>query len=114
MQFDHFTIVLLVRRPDAPRLDDEAAGALQDAHLSFLADLREEGHLLAAGPLDDERLRGLVILTVDAGRARELFAGDPLVEGGRMTVEAIPWAVPGGAIAGGSARFPRSRAEAHG
>ena len=53
MEFDEFTVVLLRLRPDAPQLDDEAATALQDAHLSHLAKLHEQGHLLAAGGGDE-------------------------------------------------------------
>ena len=51
MEFDRYTIALLILRPDAPDLDEEAAAALQDAHMAHLADLHEAGHLLAAGPL---------------------------------------------------------------
>jgi hypothetical protein len=36
MKFDQFTLVLLVRPPDAPELSDEEADALQDAHLAFV------------------------------------------------------------------------------
>jgi uncharacterized protein YciI len=114
MDFDRFSIVLLVLRPDAPRLDEEAAGELQDAHLAYLVDLHDDGRLLAAGPLADERVRGLLILTVDADRARELAERDPAVKGGRFSAEVIPWRVPAGAIAWAPARFPRSRAEAGG
>ena len=66
LEFDRYTIALLILRPDAPQLDEEAAAALQDAHLAHLADLHEAGHLLAAGPLSDEKFRGLSILNVDA------------------------------------------------
>jgi uncharacterized protein YciI len=114
LQFDTFTIVLLVLRPDAPQLDEEAAAALQDAHLSHLADLHQAGHLLAAGPLFDEELRGLCILSVGPERARELADQDPAVRAGRFSVKVIPWMVPGGAVAFSRTRFPRSSAEAAG
>ncbi len=51
MQFDRYTITLLVLRPDAPVLADDALNALQDEHMSYLADLHDAGYLLAAGPL---------------------------------------------------------------
>jgi uncharacterized protein len=54
VEFDRYTIALLILRPDAPELDEEAAAELQDAHMAHLADLHEQGHLLAAGPLSDE------------------------------------------------------------
>jgi len=111
VQFDRFTITLLILRPDAPELEAEAAAALQDAHMAHLADLHEAGHLLAAGPLDDEQLRGLSILNVDPARARELKEEDPAVRAGRFSVKVIPWMVPGGAMSFSRTRFPRSTAE---
>jgi uncharacterized protein YciI len=114
VEFDSYTIVLLTLRSDAPDLDEEAATALQDAHLAHLADLHEAGHLLAAGPLSDEKFRALSILSVDAERARELKEEDPAVKIGRLAVKAIPWIVPAGAISFSPARFPRSMAEAQG
>lgn len=111
MEFDHYTIALLILNPDAPQLDDEAAGALQDAHLAHLADLHEAGHLLAAGPLGDEKFRGLSILNVDPERARELKEQDPAVQIGRFSVKVMPWMLPAGAITFSPTRFPRSVAD---
>jgi len=41
MDFEHYTVALLVTNPDAPELSDEDAARLQDAHLSHLADLKQ-------------------------------------------------------------------------
>jgi len=112
MEFDQLTVTLLVLRPDAPELDEEAAAALQDAHMAHIADLHESGHLLAAGPLSDEKLRGLSILRVDVDEARRLRESDPAVQAGRYSVKAIPWTVPAGAMSFTPTRFPRSIAEA--
>src|SRR6266540_3400654 len=108
MRFDCFSIGLLVLRPDAPVLDEDAAAELQDAHLAHLAALHEAGHLYAAGPLEDpdERLHGLCILGVDAEQARTLLEQDPSVRAGRFSIEMIPWMVPGGAAAFSPTRFP--------
>jgi uncharacterized protein YciI len=114
VEFDRFTITLLMLRPDAPVLDEEAAAALQDAHLAHLAGLHEAGYLLAAGPLMDEQYRGLSILNVDPERALELKSQDPAVIAGRFAVKAMPWMVPGGAMSFSPTRFPRSAAEAQG
>jgi uncharacterized protein YciI len=114
MQFDRFTVSLLILRPDAPELDEAAALALQDAHLAHLAALHEAGYLLAAGPLGDDQFRGLSILNVDPERARELKEADPAVQAGRFSVKVMPWMVPGGAVAFSPTRFPRSVAEARG
>jgi uncharacterized protein YciI len=112
VEFDRYTIAFLILRPDAPDLDEEAAAALQDAHMAHLADLHDEGYLLAAGPLADEKFRGLSILNVDPERARELKEQDPAVKIGRLAVKVIPWIVPAGAMSFSPARFPRSIAEA--
>jgi len=114
LEFDHYSIALLILRPDAPELDDEAAAALQDAHMAHLADLHEAGHLLAAGPLSDEKFRGLTILNVEPERAREFKEQDPAVQIGRFSVKVMPWMVPAGAMTFSRTRFPRSVAEANG
>ena len=115
MQFDQFTIALLILRPEAPELDDAAADALQDAHLAHLAELHEQGHLLAAGPLlGDDVYRGLSILNVPPEEARGLKEADPAVRAGRYSVEVLPWMVPAGAITFSPTRFPHFVAEARG
>jgi uncharacterized protein YciI len=111
MDFDQYTITLLIHRADGPPLDAQAAAELQDAHMSHLADLHERGCLLAAGPLLDDACRGLSILNVDPDRARELKGADPAVRAGIYSIKAIPWIVPAGAMRFTPARFPRSMAE---
>lgn len=111
VQLDSFTVALLILRPDAPKLDDEAAARLQDAHMAHLADLHEAGYLLAAGPLFDDKFRGLSILNVEPERARALKEQDPAVVAGRFSVKVIPWMVPRGAMSFSPARFPRSVSE---
>jgi uncharacterized protein YciI len=110
--FDHFSVVLLVSRPDAPVLDAAAEAALQDAHLAHLASLHEAGHLLAAGPLTDSRYRGLSILNVEPEAARRLKEADPAVRAGKYSLQIMAWRVPGGAMSFSPARFPHSIAEA--
>jgi uncharacterized protein YciI len=112
VRFDRYTITLLIRNPDGPQLDDEAAAALQDAHMGHLAGLHDAGDLLVAGPLLGDPYRGLSILRVDPDRARELKERDPAVRAGVYTITAIPWMVPAGAMQFAPARFPRSVAEA--
>jgi uncharacterized protein len=115
VEFDQFTVVLLLTPPDAPDLDDDAADRLQDAHLSYLASLHESGQLLAAGPLPGEprRLfRGMNIFGTGPEEARALAEQDPAVREGQFELEILPWLVPAGAARFESARFPRSAAEA--
>jgi len=116
MEFDRFSIALLVLRPDRPRLDKEAESALQDAHMAYLAELHEAGYLLAAGPLlgrSDEAFRGLSILNVEPEKARALKEQDPAVRAGRFSVKILPWIVPRGAMHFSRTRFPRSITEAN-
>src|SRR5713101_6840362 len=114
MEFDKFSIALLVLRPDRPRLDKEAETALQDAHMAHLADLHEAGYLLAAGPLlgrSDEAFRGLTILNVEPEKALALKDQDPAVRAGRFSVKILPGIVPRGAMHFSHTHFPRSMAE---
>jgi uncharacterized protein YciI len=112
VEFDRFSIGLLLLRDDAPQLDEEAAAELQDAHLTYLSELHEAGHLLAAGPLLDEAYRGLSIFSVEPEQARALGEQDPAVRAGRFSITILPWMVPGGAVEFSPTRFPRSVAEA--
>jgi uncharacterized protein len=116
MDFDRFTIALLVLRDDAPELTPEGEDALQDAHMSHLADLHQAGHLLAAGPLLDRgsQFRGMSILNVGVEEAQALKQSDPAVLAGRYAVITLPWMVPAGALSFSPARFPRSMTEAAG
>ena len=115
MQFDRHTLVLLVRPPDAPELTDEEAAELQDRHLAFRGDLRDRGYLSGGGPLvdqDDERLRGISIMTCDAETARRLSNEDPAVQARRLAVEVMTWMVPAGNVRFENVPAPRSVAEA--
>src|SRR6266571_4344546 len=96
VQIERYTVALLVLRPDAPQLDEQTAAALQDLHMSHLAGLHESGQLLAAGPLLDDKFRGLSILNVPPAEARRLKENDPAVVAGRFSVIVIPWMVPQG------------------
>jgi uncharacterized protein YciI len=111
MDFDQFSIALLILRDDAPKMSDEEAARLQDAHMAHLADLHEAGHLLAAGPLIDGHFRGLSILNVPPDVALELKQADPAVQAGKYEVKVMPWMVPGGAVHFSPTHFPRSAAE---
>jgi uncharacterized protein len=115
VDFDRHTLVLLVLRPDAPELSDEEATELQNRHLAFRADLRERGYIVAGGPLvdqDDERLRGMSIMSCDPETARRVSNEDPAVQAGRLAVEVMTWMVPAGNVRFENVPAPRSMAEA--
>lgn len=114
MKFDQHTLVLLVRAPDAPELSDAEANALQDAHLAFRAELRDQGYLIGGGPLlnpDDDRLRGISVMAVDPATARELCLADPAVRAGRLAIEVMTWMVTAGNVHFDNVPAPRSMAE---
>jgi uncharacterized protein YciI len=111
VEFESFTLSLLVLRDDAPEWDDQTATAMQDAHLDHLATLHEHGHLLAAGPLGHDRFRGLSILRATPEEARVLKEADPAVRAGRFDIVVMPWQVPAGAVHFTPTRFPHSIAD---
>jgi uncharacterized protein YciI len=113
MEFETYTVALLVTNPDEPELSELEAAELQDAHLGYLADLYDAGHLLAVGPLADPEgeLRGLSIFRADADTTRALTEGDPAVVAGRFVVRVIPWSLPAGLLQFTPGRLPRSIAD---
>lgn len=115
MQFDRFTVILLVLRPDAPVMTDEEAAELQDRHLVHGAEMQDRGLVLARGPLteqDDEQFRGFSVWSVDAETARAYAEADPAVRAGRLAVNVMTWMMPAGNIQFTKVRAPRSIAEA--
>ncbi len=115
MQFGHYTLALLLLQQDAPELTQAEEDALQDAHMSHLSRLHDEGELLAAGPVlgpPDRQLRGFGIYACDPARARELADSDPAVQAGRYRHEFHPWLVPAGLISFTPGRLPATMAEA--
>ncbi|HKC18169.1 MAG TPA: YciI family protein [Candidatus Dormibacteraeota bacterium] len=115
MNFETYTITLLLKRDDAPDLSEQEEDALQDAHMAHLADLHEEGHLLAAGPVlgaPDRELRGFSILNVGLEYALELEQRDPAVKAGRYRIEAYTWMMPASLMSFSHASLPRSMREA--
>jgi uncharacterized protein len=117
VEFDQFSLVLLVSGPKAAETDEQQRAALQDAHLNHLATLHEAGHLLAAGPLlggETTGFRGASILNVGADQAQSLCEQDPAVQAGVFDVKVLPWLVPAGAVQYSRTRFPQSSAEAEG
>jgi len=114
MEFDHWTVLFLIRCEPPPALAETAADAIQDAHLSYLAKLHTDGQLLAAGPVErraESRLAGICIFRVAVEEARALGESDPAVRAGLFRPEVVSWSVPSGAVRFGPARFPRSMAD---
>jgi uncharacterized protein YciI len=94
LELERRTLVLLVRPDDAPHFSDEAAEALQAEHIAFLQRMRDEGHMLIAGPIrnqPDERLRGACLYRSGIEEAIRLASEDPAVERRRLAIEAMDW-----------------------
>ena len=114
MEFDSFTLVLLVAGPNAEKIEPRELDALQDAHMDNLATLHESGMLQAAGPIVDPpgaRFRGLSVHRLPPDQVRAFYEKDPSVRGGRLTPQIFTWMVPKGAISFSPTRFPHSQAE---
>ena len=116
MDFDRYTIVLLLTPENPPQLSDEEAEHLQNAHLSHLAELHDRGVLLAAGPVGDPSgrryYRGLSILRCEPDEALRLKGEDPAVQAGVFELVAMPWMLPAGAMHFTPTSVPRSTGEA--
>ena len=114
MNFDQFTVALLILRADAPQLSEKEENALQDAHLAHLAKLHDEGHLLASGPIlgtPDRELRGLSIFRGSPSDVKVLADLDPGVLAGRYKHQFFPWIVPRGAMNFSQTTFPKSMSD---
>jgi uncharacterized protein YciI len=78
--------------------------ALQEAHLSNLQSLREEGKLVLSGPLLDSfqlsgEIRSIGVLKAKSlAEARDSISTDPMVRAGRLAVELHVWMVPKGVL----------------
>jgi uncharacterized protein YciI len=100
--FDVYTLVLLRRPADAPDMPEVELDALQSRHLAYRAKLRNDGVLVANGPLgeqSDESLRGISIFACDLDEARRLSDLDPSVQAGRLTYDVFEWWVAAGTLA---------------
>jgi uncharacterized protein YciI len=93
MELDGYSFVLLKRGPRAFEYSDEELDRLQEQHLAHLDAMKEQGHLLVAGPFSDqpdETLRGFCLYRTSVEDTRRLAESDPSVRAGRMAVDA--WA----------------------
>ena len=103
MELDRFTVVLLRWPDEMPDFSEAELEELQEGHIAFLAQMREKGMQLAAGPFfdqADERLRGIAIFKTGLAETRALLAEDPSVKAGRLAPELATWMVPRGSLPG--------------
>jgi len=94
MELDGYSFVLLKSGPRAAEFSDNELEILQAEHLAHLDAMREQGHLLAAGPFSeqpDETLRGFCLYRTGLEETRRLAESDPSVRAGRMAVDVMGW-----------------------
>ena len=100
--FDVYTLVVLRRSPNAPRLSDEEVDVLQERHLAYRADLSRRGVLVVNGPFDrqsDSSFRGMSIFACGPAEAARISDADPSVIAGRLTYDVMQWWVRAGSLA---------------
>jgi uncharacterized protein len=117
MEFDVFTLALLLTGQASERPPAGDPDPLQDAHLAHQARQQVSGELLAAGPCTFEErpeVRGMALYKVDGPTARALLDADPAVLAGRFRVELATWWVPARVIVSGTGTLPSSLAEVRG
>lgn len=101
MELESYTFVLLRRGPRADEYDDEELDRIQNAHLSFLDEMRAQGHMVLSGPFrhqQDETKRGFSLYRTDLEQTRGLIENDPAIRAGRMAAEAMTWLTKKGAL----------------
>src|SRR5256885_15163016 len=101
MRLDVYTVVLLRRPKNAPELSQDELALLQGEHVAFNARMREAGHALVSGPFagqPDESWRGMSIFRTSVDETRELVAGDPSVQAGRVEGDVFKRLMPVGAL----------------
>jgi uncharacterized protein len=100
-EFDTYSLVLLSRPADTPKLDEAEANRLQRLHLGHLATMREQGALLVAGPFSEQwdvTMRGLCLYRVEPEEARRLAELDPAVQQGWFKIDVMRWWTAKGAV----------------
>jgi len=98
---DAYTIVLLRRPKDAPKLTEAEVEALQREHVAFNARMRAEGKALVSGPFDeqpDKSWRGISIFRTSLEQTRALVAGDPSIRAGWLEADVFTWLMPEGSL----------------
>jgi uncharacterized protein YciI len=99
-----YYLYLLKKGPNWSSDSSPEIDALQEAHLSNLQRLREEGKLVLSGPLLDSfqvsgEIRSIGVLKAQSlAEARNWIGTDPMVSAGRLIVELHVWMVPQGVL----------------
>lgn len=94
IELESVTVLLLRWGDRAHEYSEDELDRLQEGHLAYLQRMRDEGHLLAAGPFEGQPeigWRGFCFYRVSPEEAVRLAQQDPSVQAGRMRVDAWTW-----------------------
>jgi uncharacterized protein YciI len=101
-ELERFELVLLKRPSGSTELPGDEVDRIQALHLGHLGAMAAAGHLVIAGPFDeqrDESLRGLCLYrTGSLDRTRALAEEDPAVRAGRLEVDVMYFYCEKGAV----------------
>ncbi|AKH84003.1 hypothetical protein AA958_19515 [Streptomyces sp. CNQ-509] len=73
-----------------PERTMDGADAIELEHQRRMVSLRAEGVIAVLCPVASDTVAGVAIMTVPAGKASEIMAGDPCVRAGMMRCEVHP------------------------
>jgi uncharacterized protein YciI len=75
-----------------PPLSKEELAQVMLKHMAFIHSQVEAGKFLVVGPiLENDQIRGLAIINASSiEQAKQIFEGDPMVQGGRMAIKVYP------------------------
>ncbi len=107
LEFDTYQLILLIRPPDQPVLDDDATRALGLQHLGHFRKMHAAGYLKVAGPIEgDEAIAGICLYQAGSlEQAQRLAEDDPAVRAGRFVVRAMTWHTQKAALAFGEGLY---------
>src|ERR1700730_17830640 len=97
MEFESYTLVVLIRPDTAPDLPEHELDLIQERHVAFNAAMRERGVMAAPGPFSDQpdpTWRGLCLYRTGPDETLALAATDPAVRAGRLEPHVVTWLVP--------------------
>lgn len=96
-----YTILFLNVGPAYTTMPADEVQKVHMAHLMHLFELKEQGHLLLVGPVNDNPvIKGIAIFkSTDKEEVKAFMANDPAVKAGRFVFEVFGWfGIPGDGI----------------
>ena len=92
-QMDHYVMAFLRRGLAWTAGDTPEIQAIQEGHMANIRRMAATGHLIGAGPFEDDGdLRGIFLFHgVTMDEAKALAAEDPAVKSNRLVLDWHPW-----------------------